>query len=58
MKMTLRWYGAQMDSILLRYIRQIPGITGVVSSLMDVPVGETWPYERIAMFPIKNRQMT
>lgn len=48
MKMTLRWYGAQMDPIPLRYIRQIPGITGVVSSLMDVPVGETWPYERIA----------
>lgn len=47
MKMTLRWFGSKMDPIPLRYIRQIPGMTGVVSSLMDIPAGETWPVERI-----------
>ncbi len=47
MKMTFRWFGSHMDPIPLRYIRQIPNITGVVSSLMDIPVGEVWPMERI-----------
>lgn len=35
MKMTFRWYGSQMDPIPLRYIKQIPNMSGVVSSLMD-----------------------
>ena len=39
MKMTFRWYGSEMDPIPLKYIRQIPGITGVVTSLMDLPAG-------------------
>lgn len=47
MKMTFRWYGSVMDPIPLKYIRQIPGITGVVTSLMDIPVGEVWPQERL-----------
>jgi mannonate dehydratase len=47
MKMTLRWYGAKLDPIPLKYIRQIPGVTGVVSSLMDIPVGAVWPLGRI-----------
>lgn len=47
MKITFRWYGSQMDPIPLKYIRQIPNITGVVSSLMDIPVGEVWPFDRI-----------
>lgn len=47
MKMTFRWYGSAMDPIPLKYIRQIPGITGVVTSLMDIPVGEVWPMERL-----------
>jgi mannonate dehydratase len=46
--MTLRWFGLDMDPIPLQYIKQIPGVTGVVSSLMDIPAGETWPMERIA----------
>lgn len=36
-----------MDPIPLKYIKQIPNMTGVVSSLMDIPVGELWPMERI-----------
>jgi mannonate dehydratase len=42
MQMTFRWYGAS-DLIPLSYIRQIPGVRGIVSALYDVPVGETWP---------------
>ena len=47
MEMTFRWYGSQMDPIPLRYIKQIPNMSGVVSSLMDIPAGEPWPAERI-----------
>lgn len=47
MKMTFRWYGSGFDPIPLRYIRQIPGMTGVVGTLMDIPAGEVWPLERI-----------
>ncbi len=46
MKMTFRWYG-ESDSIPLRYIRQIPGMSGVVTAVYDVPVGQEWPLERL-----------
>lgn len=46
MKMTFRWYGKE-DLIPLSYIRQIPGMTGIVSAIYDVPVGEIWPLEKI-----------
>lgn len=46
MKMTFRWYG-DGDPVTLDKIRQIPGMTGVVSAVYDVPVGEVWPLERI-----------
>ncbi len=46
MKMTFRWYGKD-DPVTLDYIRQIPGMTGVVSAIYDVPVGEVWPEEKI-----------
>ena len=47
MKMTFRWYGSGFDPIPLKYIRQIPGVSGVVGTLMDVPAGELWPLEKI-----------
>ena len=47
MEMTFRWYGAD-DPVTLEYIRHIPGVTGIVSALYDVPVGEVWEKERIA----------
>ena len=47
MKMTFRWYGKD-DPVTLDYIKQIPGMTGVVSAIYDVPVGEVWPEEKIA----------
>ena len=46
MKMNFRWYGKE-DKISLEQIRQIPGVTGIVSAIYDVPVGEIWPLERI-----------
>ena len=44
--MTFRWFGSG-DAVSLEHIRQIPGVTGVVSALYDVPVGEPWPRERL-----------
>lgn len=46
MKMTFRWYG-EKDSIPLDYIKQIQGMTGVVTAIYDVPVGEVWPKDKI-----------
>lgn len=46
MKMTFRWYG-EKDSIPLDYIKQIQGVSGVVTAIYDVPVGEIWPIEKI-----------
>jgi len=47
LKMVFRWFGNGYDSIPLGYIRQIPGVTGVVATLMDIPAGEVWPLERV-----------
>ena len=47
MLMSFRWYGANNDSIPLEYIRQIPGMQAIVTSLFDIPVGEVWPLKRI-----------
>jgi len=46
MYMTFRWFG-ENDPISLEKIRQIPGVTGVVSALSDVPVGDSWPRDRL-----------
>ena len=46
MKMTFRWYGPD-DPVTLDNIRQIPGMTGVVTAVYSVPVGEVWPEEEI-----------
>lgn len=40
--MTLRWYGPGYDAVDLWKIRQIPGVTGVVTSLMGKQPGEVW----------------
>jgi mannonate dehydratase len=44
--MTFRWFGAG-DTVSLADIRQIPGVTGIVSALYDVPVGVAWPRDRV-----------
>ena len=46
MKLTFRWYG-ETDSIPLEYLRQIPNLSGVVTAVYDVPVGEVWPRESL-----------
>ena len=46
MEMTFRWYG-QDDPVKIEYIRQIPGMKGIVTAIYDIPVGEVWPLERI-----------
>lgn len=47
MDMTLRWYGEGNDSVTLDQIRQIPGVTGVITALHDIPAGEAWMYEDV-----------
>ena len=47
MEMTLRWYGAKFDTVTLKQIRQIPGVTGVITTLYDTEPGEVWSRERI-----------
>ena len=47
MRMTLRWFGENEDSIKLQQIRQIPGVEGVISALHHIPAGEVWPLEEI-----------
>jgi len=46
MKMTFRWYGTD-DPVTLENIKQIPGMTGVVTAIYDIAVGEVWPIEKI-----------
>lgn len=46
MQMTFRWYG-DTDPVTLEKIKQIPGMSGIVSAIYDVAVGEVWPMEKI-----------
>lgn len=46
MRMSFRWYG-ESDPVRLAYIRQIPGMTHIVSAIYDEPVGEVWPMDKI-----------
>ncbi|MEL6771478.1 MAG: mannonate dehydratase [Bacteroidota bacterium] len=47
MTLTFRWYGPA-DSVRLDQIRQIPGLTGIVSACYDVPPGEAWSASAIS----------
>jgi mannonate dehydratase len=47
MQLSFRWFGAD-DPVRLAQIRQIPGATGIVSALYDIPVGDVWPRSRLA----------
>ena len=42
MEMTLRWYGSGYDTVTLEQIRQIPGVTGVITTLYGTKPGEVW----------------
>ena len=47
MEMTLRWFGSRYDTVKLSHIRQIPGVTGVITTLYDTQPGEVWSEETI-----------
>ena len=47
MQMTLRWYGSRFDTVTLQQIRQIPGVTGVISTLYDTAPGDVWELDAI-----------
>lgn len=47
MKMSFRWYGSDFDTINLEQIRQIPGVKGVITSLMNKQAGEIWELDEI-----------
>ena len=47
MEMTLRWYGSKFDTVTLQQIRQIPGVTGVITTLYDKAAGEVWHEDEI-----------
>ena len=47
MQMVFRWFGQGNDTVPLSHIKQIPGTTGVVWALHDVPAGEKWPLNKI-----------
>ncbi len=47
MNMTLRWYGPGYDSVTLSQIRQIPGVSGVITTLYGTSPGEAWELDEI-----------
>ena len=47
MQMTFRWCGKEKDTVSLEQIRQIPGVTGVVPALHDLPAGAPWTMDRV-----------
>lgn len=55
MEMTLRWFGKKFDSVTLEQIRQIPGVTGVVTTLYDTMPGEVWKVEKIRAIKKRSR---
>ena len=46
MQMTMRWFGPG-DPVRLEYIRQVPGVNGIVSALHDVAVGTAWTMDGV-----------
>ncbi len=47
MKMIFRWFPYGDDTVTLKQIRQIPGVSGVATTLPTVPVGEVWSLNTI-----------
>ncbi|MBR5360155.1 MAG: mannonate dehydratase [Lachnospiraceae bacterium] len=47
MEMTFRWFGTGHDTVTLKQIRQIPGVTGVITTLYDKMPGQLWIRDEI-----------
>ena len=45
--MTFRWYGSNSDSVTLKQIKQIPGMTGIMGFLDYKAAGEVWNEDEI-----------
>ena len=49
MKMTFRWYGSDGDSVTLKEIKQIPGMSGIMGLLDYKAAGEVWHEDEIRL---------
>ncbi|WP_440897251.1 mannonate dehydratase [Amphibacillus sp. Q70] len=47
MKWGFRWYGEKEDSIPLEQVKQIPGMNGIVGTLLNKLPGDVWGIEEI-----------
>ena len=47
MKLVLRWFPYGDDSVSLKHIKQIPGVSGVATHLTRIPVGDIWTMDEI-----------
>lgn len=47
MQMTFRWFGSKYDTVTLAQIRQVPGVSGVVTTLYGTTPGQVWQVEEI-----------
>ena len=47
MKLVLRWFPYGDDSVSLKQIKQIPGVSGVATHLTRIPVGDIWTMDEI-----------
>lgn len=50
MKMTFRWFGENSDTVSLRQIRQIPGVSGLMGFLDYKAAGDIWTKDEIAAY--------
>jgi len=50
MKMTFRWFGEKSDSVGLRQIKQIPGMSGLMGFLDYKAAGEVWTGDEIKSY--------
>jgi mannonate dehydratase len=48
MQMTMRWFGPGHDPVTLEQIRQVPGVTGIITTLYNKQPGEVWEAGEIA----------
>ncbi len=50
MKMTFRWYGSDSDSVTLKEIKQIPGMSGIMGLLDYKAAGAVWHEDEIKAY--------